>query len=135
MTVCLSSELHARLIAWADAVPGREVCGLLFGEPNRIDHAEKINNISSNLEDEFEIEPASLIRAHRAARQGGPAVIGCFHSHPNGVPKPSPRDAASAAADGSLWLIIAGRDVSAWRAVGAGAIHDRFDPVSLIIGD
>jgi desampylase len=133
MIVSLSSELRARLVTWAEEVPDREVCGLLFGAPGRIDDIQQTDNISSSLEDEFEVDPECLISAHRAARQGGPAVIGCFHSHPGGTANPSPRDAASAPPDGSIWLIVAGRDVSAWRAVAAGAVHGRFDPVDLRI--
>ena len=81
--------------------------------------------------DAIEIDPAALIAAHRAARSGGAAVIGHYHSHPTGLAEPSPRDAADAAPDGSIWLIAGGGQVTAWRAVAAGRRHGRFDPLAL----
>ncbi len=35
------------------------------------------------------------------------AIIGCYHSHPNGVPAPSQADGEGAAEQGFLWLIAA----------------------------
>ena len=43
-------------------------------------------------------------------------MIGHYHSHPSGVAAPSPTDAACAAPDGTLWLIVAGDDMRAWIA-------------------
>ena len=64
-------------------------------------------------------------------RQGGPAVVGHYHSHPTGVARPSARDAADAAPDKSIWLIVAGKDVTAWRAVPDGSVEGRFTPLAL----
>ena len=69
----------------------------------------------------FEIDPVALFAAHRRARGGGPAVIGHYHSHPSGVPIPSPRDAAQAMGDGAVWVILGGGLARAWRSVEAGA--------------
>src|SRR3546814_6701011 len=50
----------------------------------------------------------------------GPAIAGCYHSHPCGPAEPSARDAAAAAPDGALWLIVGeiedGRAARLWRA-------------------
>lgn len=123
MTVRISRALHDQLLQIAAREPDREVCGLLFGLPDWIEGLTETGNISSNLEDSFEIEPAALIAAHRAARSGGPRVIGHFHSHPNGVLEPSSRDRDAAAGDGTLWLIIAGGKVAAWRSVRSGTLE------------
>ena len=42
----------------------------------------------------LEIDPAKLIAALRAERGGGPAVVGCYHSHPRGGPPRYPRGPA-----------------------------------------
>ena len=60
-------------------------------------------------ETHFEIDPQALIDAHRAARAGGPQVLGYYHSHPAGEPEPSATDRAMAAGDGRMWAIM-GRD-------------------------
>jgi len=78
----------------------------------------------------FEIEPAALFMAIRLERQGGPRLIGHYHSHPHGVATPSARDSA-AAEPGSYWIIIAGTDLRCWRAADGG----RFDPVAIAAPD
>ena len=88
-------------------------------------------NVAADPFIRFEIDPSTLFAAHRAARRGGPAILGCYHSHPRGPAAPSAVDAASAAADGQLWLILdATGAATLWRAVARGAMHGRFDPVA-----
>ncbi|MGW8136639.1 Mov34/MPN/PAD-1 family protein [Sphingomonas zeae] len=131
MTVTISSDALDFLLITAAASLDREVCGLLLGEGSRIARVMPCANVASEPWHRFEIDPVALIAAHRAARKGGPAVIGHYHSHPTGLAEPSPRDAADAAPDGTIWLIVGGGEVTAWRAVAAGRRHGRFDPLTL----
>lgn len=87
-------------------------------------------NVAADPSRLFEIDPAVLLAAHRAARNGGPQVIGHYHSHPNGRAEPSPRDAADAAPDGAVWIVVAAGRLSAWRAVPHGTLHERFAPLA-----
>ncbi|MFS0736113.1 M67 family metallopeptidase [Sphingomonas sp. 1P06PA] len=126
MAIEISRQVLARILAHAAGDPEWEVCGLLFGQPDRIDVAEPARNIAPSPADSFELDPAQLIAAHRAARAGGPAVIGHYHSHPGGRAVPSMRD-ADAARGGELWLIVADGEAAAFRAEA-----DRtFRPVAL----
>lgn len=118
MTLTLSPELLARLLAEAAASPDREICGLLFDDGT----AQPATNVAPNPATTFEIDPAALFAAHRAQRSGGPRLIGPYHSHPSGQAVPSACDAA-AAEPGSLWLILAGGVARAWRA-GAGSFEE-----------
>jgi len=108
-----------------------EACGLLFGEGGTIFAASVEANVAADPHAHFEIDPAGLFAAIRAERAGGRRVAGYWHSHPSGDTQPSATDAAMAAPDGKLWLIVAGERVSGWRAVAQGERHDRFDPVEL----
>src|SRR3546814_19401368 len=83
---------------------------------------------SSDLEPacHFELDPAVLLDAHRRARNGGPRVVGHYHSHPSGKAVPSSIDAECAAPDGSLWLIVADAQARLWRAVANGPLHGQF---------
>lgn len=130
MAVEISSTLVARLLAAAAASPDVEICGLLFGTPARIVDALACRNVAPDPRTAFEVDPAALIAAHRAARGGGPAIVGCYHSHPNGAPLPSPRDAAAAAPDGSVWVIICASDIGCFRAVEDGEYHGGFEAVA-----
>lgn len=127
----MSTELLARILAEERRSPDREVCGLLFGTADQVVAVEPCPNVASNPARRFEIDPTRLLAAYRRGRAGGPNVVGHYHSHPTGIARPSACDAAEAAADGSLWLIVAAGDIAAWRAVAAGPVEGRFAPVTL----
>ncbi|WP_010546140.1 M67 family metallopeptidase [Sphingomonas elodea] len=116
--------------ASAAAAP-REACGLLFGEGDRITGFAETVNVADAPERRFEIDPAALFAALKAERAGGPALLGYWHSHPSGDPMPSRTDAAMAAPDGKLWIILAGDAVGCWRAGDHGR-WDRFAPERLL---
>ncbi len=100
------------------AADPHEVCGLLFGRAGRIDSIQPAANVAPDPSRHFELDPTALIAAHRAARSGGPPIIGHYHSHPGGMPVPSATDAACATPDGSLWLIVGGGTARLWLATG-----------------
>lgn len=134
MGLVISSALLARIVAEAAASAG-EVCGLLLGASGdaSIDAILPCRNVAADPSRHFEIDPAMLIAAHRAARGGGPAIIGHYHSHPSGTPVPSATDAAAVCTDGLIWIIVAGAEVRAWRAVRDGTVEGRFDPLALAV--
>lgn len=94
----------------------RECCGFLLGAGNHVDEAKPARNIHPQPESYFEIDPQNLVDAHRAARSGGPQVLGYYHSHPAGPREPSTTDRAAAAHDDRVWAIVTGEgDVTFWR--------------------
>ncbi|MEM6476232.1 MAG: M67 family metallopeptidase [Pseudomonadota bacterium] len=93
----------------------REACGLLLGQGARVTAFVETRNTHPAPETHFEIDAQALIDAHRAEREGGPQVLGYFHSHPRGEPCPSETDQASSAKDGKVWAIAAGGEVMFWR--------------------
>ena len=98
--------------AAAAAAHPSEACGILLGTRGRITEAREARNVHPAPATHFEIDPQALIDAHRAARAGGLAVIGYFHSHPVGEPVPSATDCACAAGDGKVWAIISAGTIS-----------------------
>lgn len=131
MAIRISRSLLDRLLTQAAASPDAEICGLLFGTDDCIAEARATDNVAADPAFRFEIDPAALIAAHRRARAGGPRIIGCFHSHPAGSARPSAQDAADAAADGMLWMIVARGGATLWRA-GTGELHGRFQAEALV---
>ena len=107
------------MLAHAERTHPRECCGLLHGYFEDITSAVPVRNVHVAPKTHFEIDPQALIDAHRAAREGGPLVLGYYHSHPNGLARPSATDARMAAGDGAVWAIVAAGCISFWRA-GAG---------------
>jgi desampylase len=130
--LAISQRIIDQMIAVADASPNLEVCGMLFGTPDCVEGVQSALNVADNPAERFEIDPAALIAAHRKARAGGAALAGCYHSHPNGLREPSACDAEMALEAGWVWLIVAGGEVTAWRAVEGGALHGRFDPLPIL---
>ncbi|WP_332103259.1 M67 family metallopeptidase [Sphingomonas sp. HMP9] len=132
-----------QLVAAADASLYSEICGLLFGAQGRIEAAAACANVAADPARTFEIDPKALFAAHRRARGGGLAVIGHYHSHPSGLPIPSPRDAAQAMGDGAVWVILGRSTARAWRSVEAGAFVEEAiertqgpsDNVQRLVGD
>ena len=130
MDVTISSTALDAILTAAAATPSVEVCGLLLGAGDAVHVALPCHNVAPDPSRWFEIDPAALFAAHRAARSGGLAVLGHYHSHPSGRPVPSPRDAAAAADDRSLWLIVADSEARLWRAIAGGPVEGRFEPVA-----
>jgi proteasome lid subunit RPN8/RPN11 len=120
MTVDISSALLDELLAEAKASHPHECCGILLGVGGCIGHILPAANVHPDPATHFEIDPQTLIDAHRAARRGGPQVVGYYHSHPNGRAEPSATDVAMAAGDGMVWAIVAAGRVAFWRSGDAG---------------
>ena len=127
MAITVTSGVLATLLEEATRAHPLECCGLLLGlDDGEILAAVPTANVHPQPQRHFEIDPAALISAHRAARDGGPAVLGYYHSHPSGRTEPSATDRASASGDGRIWAIIANLEVALWRDEPGG-----FEPLPL----
>lgn len=131
MKLEISSGLRQNLLDWAAASPDAEICGLLAGRGHTVEALIPARNIAADPARSFEIDPATLLAAHRSVRQHGQRVIGHWHSHPNGRLEPSARDAARALDNGQIWLILAGGGMAAWIARSQPAGAARFEPVEI----
>ena len=125
--VRVSRDALRSIAAHARATRGRECCGALLGrsegEARDVVRALPIANEAADARTEYMIGAASVRRAERHADAAGLALVGFYHSHPNGSPTPSWLD-VNAAWPWFTYLILAGTDpdeatgavdVSAWR--------------------
>lgn len=119
---------HIRVHAASSA---DEVCGLLLGQAQRVVSAVPTANVAADPGTAFEIDPSALVAAHRAARAGGLAVLGHYHSHPTGCAVPSITDAHMADEAGVLWLIVAGDRIEGWVSHHGGSVAGRFEGATL----
>lgn len=126
METAVTSGVKATLLTEAAAAQPNEACGLLLGQGDVVTAAVPVRNVHPDPARHFELDPAALIAAHRAARAGGPQVLGYYHSHPTGRAEPSPTDQASASGDGRIWAIVAGAAIGWWRDG-----PDGFEPLPL----
>ncbi len=100
----VKSALDAIIAHAREGVPN-ECCGLLIGRPGRIETALRARNLEESPT-RFLIDPLDHFTAIRMARMNGVAVVGVYHSHPNGPLHPSPRDSAEATYKEYVYLIV-----------------------------
>jgi desampylase len=140
MEARIASAAAAAILARAAAASAHEVCGVLLGPAPAgagaqvfVAEAVPAANVAADPALAFEVDPAVLLGLHRAARAGGAAVVGHYHSHPSGTAWPSPRDAAAAHGDGALWIIAADGRLAGFAARAGGPVHGAFDPVAIAV--
>lgn len=107
VVLAIARQAIDSILAHAESDHPSECCGLLLGGGGRIERAQPTANVHPEPARHFEIDPRALIDAHKAARAGGPEILGYYHSHPGGDPRPSATDRARAAHDGKVWAIVA----------------------------
>ncbi|MBA2587913.1 MAG: M67 family metallopeptidase [Alphaproteobacteria bacterium] len=119
--------MRRQIFEAARAAHPAECCGLLVGaregQQFRIAALHPARNLSADAR-RFEIDPRDQVAAQRHARDQGTAVVGCYHSHPDGQALPSMADRAGAGEDNFLWLIAGGDALNAFvysRGVFTGA--------------
>jgi proteasome lid subunit RPN8/RPN11 len=99
------------LLAAARAYPN-ECCGLIEGKDSQenwiVTAVHEAANIAEDPSRHFLIDPQAQFDLMRALRGKDTRIIGCFHSHPDGVAEPSRTDRAEAYETDFLYLIAAG---------------------------
>jgi proteasome lid subunit RPN8/RPN11 len=106
----LPPALRAHIEDAARTAFPRECCGLMeglcSGDAVRAIALHPARNLSADAE-RFEIDPTDHFAALHASRANGHEIVGCYHSHPNGVAQISARDREGAMDDGFIWLVCA----------------------------
>ena len=110
MKLVLPVALQDQISREAKAAYPRECCGLIEGVEDGGGFRATLLHPARNLAaaaDRFDLDPADHIAALKAARARGHALIGCYHSHPDGDAVPSRADRSGAAQVNFIWLIAA----------------------------
>lgn len=63
----------------------------------------------------FESDPLDVVAAHKAAWGLGVDVVGVFHTHPAGPPRPSSRDVDNMRLWPIIWVIASPLGIGAYR--------------------
>jgi proteasome lid subunit RPN8/RPN11 len=120
--VHFSRALCDRLRAEAAAQPEREICGLIGGRAGRAVSHYPIRNGAADPRQRYAMDPAAQIAAFKLMRARGETLAAIYHSHPDGVPIPSPRDAREWTYPEALCLIVGltggTPELRAWRWTG-----------------
>ncbi len=132
----LPEELAAQMLVAAARAYPNEACGLIegVGEPQgwRVLAVHETANLSENPERKFLLDPQVQFDLMRRLRGTGRRIIGCFHSHPDGVAEPSATDRADAYETDFLYLIAAGSpDFGLTLAAFVFTAENKFLPVEI----
>ncbi len=109
----LAGGTAARIARAVEEAYPREGCGLLLGRtegPDRVvEEVRPAANRWEGRDDRYLVDPETLRRAVDREAEGGPRVLGFFHSHPDAEPVPSATD-RELAWPWYLYLIVPVRD-------------------------
>ena len=109
-----------------------ECCGLLIGTSELIEQSAPARNLRASPT-RYLVDPVDHFSALRRARERGWEVVGAYHSHPGGVPVPSPTDVREAIYREFIYVIVSpGRgDTGAGEMAGFRLDGETFAPVVL----
>jgi proteasome lid subunit RPN8/RPN11 len=133
----ISTETISRLTEHAESAYPQECCGALVGERAGdgavVAESVPATNVARAATSRFEIDPGELLALHRHCRERGLEVVGYYHSHPDGSPRPSELDRRNAWPELSYLIVAVDRGgagpVCGWR------LHDdRFVSQRLLSG-
>lgn len=139
----LLARAHLKAMAdLAEAAYPDEACGLLVGRrgPGDLREVTRLapsGNVAPDTRRRFEVDPGLRIGLERELRGGAEAVIGVWHSHPDGPAEPSAADLAAVYEPELVWLITSVADGQATRTQGF-AVRDRrdgFRPLAIVEPD
>lgn len=129
--------LYDELVDRAERGGDQEVCGVLGGrfETDRsvVESIRPAENAAETPANRYRIAPEEQLELLDAIEDDGEEIIGFYHSHPNGPPRPSETDVREATWPDRSYVIVAldgAPFVGAWRWRG-----ERFDPEAVVLDE
>ncbi|QFY45189.1 M67 family metallopeptidase [Candidatus Methylospira mobilis] len=133
--VKLPRTLVNQLLHFAQASPGKEVCGLIGVDRQHLYHFYPIPNVAETPGNRFEMEPLTQIATLRDIRERELDLFAIVHSHPGSAAEPSAADLTEIGYPEALYLIISlnTRGVLEMRAYTLDGQSQAFREVPLIM--
>lgn len=107
-----------------DGAP-EEICGVLSGThgeaSSRAEAVHPVDNVADRPTVRYALDSEEMLAVVESVEEDGRDVVGFYHSHPNGPPRPSETDVEQATWRGYSYVICAldGRPfVGSWRWLG-----------------
>jgi proteasome lid subunit RPN8/RPN11 len=123
--IVLDASTRDAIVGHAREGAPMEVCGVLAGshapEESRVERAYRTRNVADSPRVTYEIDPEALFETIEEIEATGREVVGFYHSHPDGPPRPSPTDETQATWEGYSYVIVEpGPDprLGSWRWTG-----------------
>lgn len=126
--LALTVEQRRRLEAEAESAYPEECCGVLVGRDaggrTIVEQVIAAENVSPrDRRRSFTINPVRVLEAHHRARALNSRVVGFYHSHPEGVARPSAHDAREAWPEMSYLILSREGRLTSWRRASGGELE------------
>ncbi|MFA9425698.1 desampylase [Natronorubrum sp. A-ect3] len=99
-----------------------EICGVFGGEydpdgRSRVRSQYPADNVAETPRTRYRIDPEAQLELFDRLEERGEEIVGFYHSHPRGPPRPSETDVAQATWPDRSYLIVSlePREVGSWR--------------------
>ena len=98
---------------------------------DRVTDARRVPNVADAPRTRYELDPVATVETIDAIEAVGDEVVGFYHSHPSGPPRPSETDRTTASWPGYVYAIVVPPEtVRTWRWTG-----DAFEPLDVRVAD
>jgi proteasome lid subunit RPN8/RPN11 len=114
--IYMSTEHLAQMEADVSTRAPEEACGIVIGQGNRSRIVVPITNILHSPY-RFRMEPKEQLNAFLLAEEQKLDILAAYHSHPQGIQKPSVTDFEELTYPGIIYLIWF-RDAKKWNCRG-----------------
>jgi len=120
-SLVLPAQTREELITRARTGSPREVCGILGGtfgaERSHVQSQYPVTNVADRPRSRYRIDPEDQLEIFDRLEAGGEEIVGFYHSHPWGPPKPSETDARDATWPDRSYLIVSldPFEIGSWR--------------------
>ncbi len=114
-----------------------EICGVFGGDydpdgRSRVRSQYPADNVAETPRTRYRIDPEAQLELFDRLEERGEEIVGFYHSHPRGPPRPSDTDVAQATWPDRSYLIVSlePREVGSWRW---RADDERFEREHLVL--
>ncbi|MDH5765257.1 MAG: M67 family metallopeptidase [Gammaproteobacteria bacterium] len=95
-----------QLLRQAQLTPELEICGLISAKDDSIYKVYPVNNIATDKQHMFDMDPGKQIQAMKTMRNNNETLFAIYHSHPDTPAEPSITDIEQSSYPEALHLII-----------------------------
>ena len=132
-TIIIPRTLANRLLTLAQLTPDIEICGLISKTNEEKFQVYPVENIASDKNCVFEMQPEQQINAFKLIREKQQNLFAIYHSHPSSEAIPSKKDFDDAAYKDALNIIISLSTKGVLDMRGYFYQNDKIETVDLII--
>ncbi|TYL38364.1 hypothetical protein CV102_11150 [Natronococcus pandeyae] len=136
----LPPEIRNAIVRRAREGRPREICGVFGGKYEKTGRSivrsqYPAENVAETPRTRYRIDPEEQLEIFERLEDRGEEIVGFYHSHPRGPPRPSKTDAASATWPDRSYLIVSLEpfEIGSWRWRASDDGDGRFEREDVVL--